>query len=208
MTQREQPGDEPLPADKDRPYLGGPEPAVEFGRLFDAYARPLHRYLARRVGQDAAHDLVSETFLVALNQRHAYDPRRGAVRSWLYGIATNLLRRHVRQEVRGLQAAARSAGHAPGQEASHDTRVADRVDAAVLATQLAGALADLSEGDRDVLLLTSWGGLDSGEIADVLDIPVGTVRSRLHRVRKWLRANAPRANTASTKPRREEDGHA
>ena len=49
MTRRE-PADEPLPADKDRPYLGGPEPAVEFGRLFDAYARPLHRYLARRVG--------------------------------------------------------------------------------------------------------------------------------------------------------------
>jgi len=51
--------EEPLPVDKDRPYLGGPEPAVEFGRLFDAYARPLHRYLARRVGQDTAHDLVS-----------------------------------------------------------------------------------------------------------------------------------------------------
>jgi RNA polymerase sigma factor (sigma-70 family) len=203
MTQR-QPADEPLPADRDRPYLGGPEPAVEFGRLFDAYARPLHRYLARRVGQDAAHDLVSETFLVALNQRHAYDPRRGAVRSWLYGIATNLLRRHFRQEMRGLQAAARSAGRTPGHEQSHDTRVADRVDAAVLAAQLADALAQLADGDRDVLLLTSWAGLDSNEVADALDIPVGTVRSRLHRVRKWLRANAPKLNTAH----REEDGHA
>jgi RNA polymerase sigma-70 factor (ECF subfamily) len=188
MTQ--QPGDE-VPVDRDRPYLGGPEPAVEFGRLFDAYALPLHRYLARRVGADAAHDLVSETFLVALNQRHDYDPRRGVVRSWLYGIATNLLRRQARQEVRGLRALARSAGHAPGQEASHDNRVADRVDAAVLATKLAGALAELSEGDRDVLLLTSWAGLESAEVADVLGIPAGTVRSRLHRVRKWLRTNAP-----------------
>jgi RNA polymerase sigma-70 factor (ECF subfamily) len=143
------------------------------------------------VGASAADDLVSETFLVALNQRHNYDPRRGVVRSWLYGIATNLLRRHVRQEVRFLQAAARSAGHTPGAEASHETRVADRLDAVAMAAQLAGALAALSEGDRDVLLLTSWAGLDSTEVADALDIPVGTVRSRLHRVRKWLRANAP-----------------
>lgn len=193
---------EPPPADKDRPYLGGPEPAVEFGRLFDVYARPLHRYLARRVGQDTAHDLVSETFLVALNQRHSYDPRRGAVRSWLYGIATNLLRRQVRQEVRALHAIARSVGHAPGQEASHESRVADRLDAADMAASLAGALAELSDGDRDVLLLTSWAGLDSTEVADALGIPVGTVRSRLHRVRKWLRTNA----TSTTA--REEDGNA
>jgi len=192
MTQRSQ--DEP-PVDRDRPYLGGPDPAVEFGRLFDAHARPLHRYLARRVGADAAHDLVSETFLVALNQRHTYDPRRGVVRAWLYGIATNLLRRHVRQEVRGLHAAARSAGRAPGQDASHDSRVAERVDAATMAAQLAGALARLSEADRDVLLLTSWAGLDSNEVADALGIPVGTVRSRLHRVRKLLRANASKNST-------------
>jgi RNA polymerase sigma-70 factor (ECF subfamily) len=191
MTRRE-PADEPLPADKDRPYLGGPEPAVEFGRLFDVYARPLHRYLSRRVGAENAHDLVSETFLVALNQRHSYDPRRGAVRSWLYGIATNLLRRQVRQEVRALQATARSIGHAQASEASHETRVADRLDAAAMAVRLAGALATLSDGDRDVL--------DSNEVADALDIPVGTVRSRLHRVRKWLRASAPSY--------REEGGHA
>ncbi|HEX6354533.1 sigma-70 family RNA polymerase sigma factor [Actinophytocola sp.] len=191
MTHRE-PAVEPLPADKDRPYLGGPEPAVEFGRLFDVYAQPLHRYLARRVGTETADDLVSETFLVALNQRHTYDPHRGAVRSWLYGIATNLLRRQYRQELRALQATARSAGHAPGEEASHEARVADRLDAAAMAAQLAGALAELSEGDRDVLLLTSWAGFDSNEVADALNIPVGTVRSRLHRVRKWLRAHAPR----------------
>ena len=203
MTPR-QPSDD-VPVDRDRPYLGGPDPAVEFGRLFDAYARPLHRYLARRIGSDAAHDLVSETFLVALNQRHSYDPRRGVVRSWLYGIATNLLRRQVRQEVRGLQAHARAAGHAPGQDTGHDNVVADRVDAAALAARLAGALSELSEGDRDVLLLTSWAGFDSNEVADVLDIPVGTVRSRLHRVRKWLRANAA-SHTATGD--REEAGHA
>ena len=188
MTQR---GEDAVPAERDRPYLGGPDPAVEFGRLFDVYAGPLHRYLARRIGPEQAHDLVSETFLVAMNQRHSYDPRRGVVRSWLYGIATNLLRRHVRQEVRALRASARAAGRTPEGDGGHESGVADRVDAQALAARLAGALAELSEGDRDVLLLTSWGGLDSTEVAEALGIPVGTVRSRLHRVRKWLRANAP-----------------
>jgi RNA polymerase sigma-70 factor, ECF subfamily len=190
MTERQR--DDDVPDDGDRPHLGGPEPGVVFCRLFDTYARPLHRYLARRIGPDTAHDLVSETFLVALDQRHSYDPRRAAVRSWLYGIATNLLRRQVRQEVRGLRAMARSAGDAPGTESSHDSRVADRVDAAARAAELAAALAELSEGDRDVLLLTSWAGLDTAEVADALGIPAGTVRSRLHQVRKWLRANASR----------------
>lgn len=56
--------------------------------------------------------------------------------------------------------------------------------------RLADALASLSERDRDVLLLTSWPGLAPAEVADALGIPAGTVRSRLRRVRKWLRANA------------------
>lgn len=186
--------------ESDRPYLGGPDVATVFGRLFDQHAAPLHRYLARRVGPEIADDLVSETFLVALRQRDTYDARQGTIRSWLYGIATNLMRRFVRQEERALRAGIRSMGR----DESHDegARVADRVDAEVAVRRLAAALADLSPGDRDVLLLTSWAGLDSNEVAEALGIPVGTVRSRLHRVRKSLRANGHRQHTA-----REEESH-
>jgi RNA polymerase sigma-70 factor (ECF subfamily) len=179
----------------DRPDLAGPHPSRLFGQLFDRHSRPLHRYLARRVG-DLADDLVGETFLIAYQTRTGYDPGRGTARSWLYGIATNLLRRHVRQEVRGLRAAARAAGSASGAE-DHGNRVADRVDASSLARLLAAALVELDEGDRDVLLLTSWAGLDSNEVAEALGIPVGTVRSRLHRVRQRLRAHA--SNTEHTR---------
>ncbi|GAA0940750.1 hypothetical protein GCM10009554_31700 [Kribbella koreensis] len=173
---------------------GGSE--LEFGELFDAYAAPLHRYLARRVGPDHAHDLVSETFLAAFKQRETYNPETAAVRSWLYGIATNLARRHVRQEVRGLKATARADNTA--YQPSHDGQVADRVDAQAMARQIAPAIAELSDGDRDVLLLTSWSELTTVEVAEALDIPVGTVRSRLHRIRRLLRTHAATAHLTAT----------
>lgn len=171
----------------DRRRLTGPGVADEFARLFDQHAVPMHRYLARRVGAEQAHDLVSETFLTAFRQRDTYDPATAAAKSWLFGIATNLARRYVRQEVRGLRATARAGRREPGDLAAHDGLVAERVDAQKLARRIAPAIADLSEGDRDVLLLTSWAGLTTVEVADALGIPVGTVRSRLHRVRRQLR---------------------
>lgn len=177
------------PPDADRPDLTGPEPAAVFGRLFDEHAAALHRYLARRVGTTIADDLVSDTFLTALHRRHSYDPARAGVRARLYGIASNLLRRHVRDEVRALNATARLAG-THGRADGHETRVTDRLDAQRTVARLAGALATLSPDDREVLLLTSWAGLSAVEIAEALDIPAGTVRSRLHRVRRWLRASA------------------
>jgi RNA polymerase sigma-70 factor (ECF subfamily) len=172
--------------DHDRPDLGAADPTAVFSRLFDDYAPDIQRYLARRIGPETADDLVAETFVTALTQRRRYDPARSAVRPWLYGIATNLLRRHLRQERRGYLATARLAAQdRPGE--GHDGRVADRVDADARVRALAAALAGLPSRDRDVLLLTSWAGLDSTEVAEALGIPVGTVRSRLHRARKSLR---------------------
>ncbi|MBP2180608.1 RNA polymerase sigma factor [Amycolatopsis magusensis] len=181
--------DEPAepPARLDRPDFGGPDPGHAFGLLFDRHAAPLRHYLVRRIGEAVADDLVSETFLIAWNQRHRYDPARAAVRSWLYGIATNLLRRHVRDEVRALRAQP-----APDPVDGHAVRVAEQVDAQTAARQLAGPLAALAPGDRDVLLLIAWAGLDTTEVAEALDIPAGTVRSRLHRVRRQLRKEAAR----------------
>lgn len=178
------------PIDPDRPDLAGPSPARVFGRLFDQHSRALHRYLARRVGANTADDLVAETFLVALQRRASYDPDRAAVGPWLYGIATNLLRRHLRQELRGYAATSRLATAESRTGDGPEARVPDRVDADHRVRLLADALGRLNPGDRDVLLLTSWAGLDSTEVAEALGIPVGTVRSRLHRVRKSLRAKA------------------
>jgi RNA polymerase sigma-70 factor (ECF subfamily) len=199
----------PLPfiAD-DRPPPAGPLRALPtgpaqhdpgFAALFDAHALPLLRYCARRVGLDVAEDVVAETFTTAI-ERHG---RRGLdgidVVPWLYGIATNLLRRHRRNEVRWYRAAERAAADPVGGPRSvthsHADEAAERIDAGILARHLAGALAAMPARDRDVLLLLAWAGLDQAEIAQALGVPVGTVRSRLHRARQRLRGAAP-ATTA------------
>jgi len=160
-----------------------------FSVLFRRYAPPLKRYVTRRIGADAADDVVAETFLLAFRQRDRYDLTRGDVRPWLYGIATNLIARHRRDEIRLYQAVART-GADPVAE-----QFTDRVDAAVSASAtsrgLAAALAALPQRYRDVLLLMAWGDLSYEQIALALAVPVGTVRSRLHRARTTLRRHLP-----------------
>ncbi|GAA3520467.1 RNA polymerase sigma factor [Actinocatenispora rupis] len=160
----------------------------DFAVLFDRHAAVVHRYLARRAGTGAADDLLAQTFLIAYERRGTYDRTRPDARPWLYGIAGNLLRRRRREEVRQYQAWART-GVDPV-AADHAGRVAEAVDAECAAARLAGVLAGLSAADREVLLLVAWGELSYPEVADALDIPIGTVRSRLHRARARIRAAA------------------
>ena len=164
------------------------DPTTVFAELFDAHAAGLHRYLSRRVGA-VADDLVAETFLAGLAGREGYDQTRADPRAWLYGIATNLLRRHYRQELRGLSATAKLAAGGAINGADPGDAVPNQVDAQIRISRLASGIAALNQDDRDVLLLTAWAGLDSNEVATALGIPVGTVRSRLHRVRRQLRSH-------------------
>ncbi|WP_128429441.1 RNA polymerase sigma factor [Streptomyces cyaneus] len=164
------------------------EPEV-FAALFDRHADAVHRYAARRLGGEVADDVVAETFTTAFQQRHRYDPARGAgadARPWLFGIATNLVGRHRRAEARRFKAMARVPALADHDEPLAD-RAADRVVARAVRRELAAALAALPARRRDVLLLVAWGDLGYGEAAQALGIPVGTVRSRLHRARSKLR---------------------
>lgn len=156
-----------------------------FAALFDRHAATVHRYLARRVGS-AAEDLLAQTFLVAFERRDRYDADRADALPWLYGIATNVLRRARRDEVRLYRALART-GVDPDVACPAD-RVAEQVDAAASTATLAGVLAGLPAGDRDVLLLVAWAGLGQEEVAAALGLPLGTVKSRLHRARTRLRA--------------------
>jgi RNA polymerase sigma-70 factor (ECF subfamily) len=175
-------------ASVERPDLTGADAGALLERLYDEHARGLHRYLARRLDPASADDLVAETFLQAWEQRERYEPERATVRAWMYGIATNLLRRHARSEVRGLRATAREVGRAHVADGT-DTVAVARADASVSARKLGSALAELRQEERDVLLLVAWAGLRPAEVADALGIEAGTVRSRLHRARSALRTH-------------------
>jgi RNA polymerase sigma-70 factor (ECF subfamily) len=168
------------------------EPDV-FAVLFRRHADDIHRYVARRLGTEAADDLMAETFVIAFQQRRRYDLSRPLARPWLYGIATNLVGRHRRTEARRLRALSEMVGTPMAGDENEDDgeamadRVVARVSAASVRADLAAALARLPARNRDVLLLTAWAGLDYAEAAQALGIPVGTVRSRLHRTRTRLR---------------------
>ncbi|MGH3360044.1 MAG: RNA polymerase sigma factor, partial [Nocardioidaceae bacterium] len=166
-----------------------------FAAVYDRYARMVHRYVARRLDTRHADDLLGQTFLIAFERRATFDPTRGSVRSWLLGIATMLLRRHRRDEARMWRAYERAATTGtPPPDSSHDADdLVARVDAASMQPTLARLVGDLPERERNVLLLFAWADLSYAEIATALDIPLGTVRSCLHRLRNRLRAELPAA---------------
>jgi RNA polymerase sigma factor (sigma-70 family) len=142
----------------------------------------VYRYFRRRVGAALAEELTAETFARAFSTRHRFDCRDAAsALPWLYGIAGNLVRMHRRTEERRLRAYARAAdsGLEPPPSADADRRL----DAQRLRPALAAALADLPSTQREVLLLHAWTELSHSEIAAALDIPLATVRTRLHRAR-------------------------
>jgi RNA polymerase sigma factor (sigma-70 family) len=157
-----------------------------FGVLFDRHAPAIYRYTARRLGRDAADDLVAEIFLAAFQRRGHYDPARADARPWLYGIATRVVARHRRDEVRFFRAIARTGVDPAVDPAPLADQVADRVTAQAARGQLAAAIAGLPAPQRDVLLLTA-SGLGYPEIAEALGIPAGTVSSRLARARQKVR---------------------
>ncbi|MEU0534225.1 RNA polymerase sigma factor [Amycolatopsis tolypomycina] len=157
-----------------------------FAVVFDRHAPHIHRYLARRLGGQAADDLMGETFLIAFGGRARYDPAFPSARPWLYGIATNLVGQRRREEAREYRL--RATLGPPADQDGHADRVAERVTAQAMNARLAAALGGLARGDRDVLLLIAWEGLAYQEVAVALDIPVGTVRSRLNRARRKVRA--------------------
>lgn len=170
--------------DGDLIRLARDNPAV-FGRLYDRHAATLYRYATRRAGSFAADDVIAETFLIAWERLDSYDITRDDARPWLFGIATNLLRRHHRAEARMLRAAAKSASRdAVSDEAD---RIASQTDAVAATGHIAAALRSMASIDRETLLLYAWGDLTYEGIAAAMDVPVGTVRSRLNRARRILR---------------------
>ena len=161
--------------------LGEPE---AFVLIYDRHAATLLRFLGRRVGAEVSEGLVGELFRIAFERRKTFDAARASALPWLYGIGSNLLLKHRRGEARRLRASARmaAAGEAAGRRAS-----AGALDARLLFPRVADAIKALPDGEREALLLFAWEDLSYQSVAEALELPIGTVRSRLNRARAQLR---------------------
>lgn len=181
------------------------ESPESFGELFDRHATTMFRYFVRRVGHEDAGSLLGELFRIAFEKRAGYDSGRAQARPWLYGIASNLLARHRQREARRLDATARLV-HTSVTAPDLFCEIDARLDAARLWPDVATAIAALPQAERDTLLLFAWEGMPYDQIATALDVPVGTVRSRLHRARGRLRelvgASEEHQVTATLRPDR------
>lgn len=164
------------------------ERPVAFGVIFDRHASSVRRYLVRRLGPAECDDLLGDVFRIAFERRSSFDVARPSARPWLYGIATNLVARDRRRAARRIRAMARLAGErtttAP---VDHAEVVSGAVDARERWIRVAEAVADLPQVELDALVLHAWEGLSYEDVAAALDVPIGTVRSRLNRARTRLR---------------------
>ncbi len=156
-----------------------------FSLLFERHFRDIWRFLDRRLEHTDAEDLAVETFEVALKRRNTFDGELGDVRPWLFGIASNLLRNHRRSELRRLEAFSRLVStdrSIPVLDDEADQQVA----AAQVAALAAGALAQLDNDARDLVILVAGTDLSLDEVGAALGISAGALRTRLWRARRQL----------------------
>ncbi len=152
-----------------------------FAELFERHFSLVYRFLSLRVGVNSAGDLAAETFAIAFRRRSDYDVSRIDARPWLLGIAANLARAEARQERHRRETLLRLA-----HEAVHPRD--DRLpNIGPDSEGLRAALQLLSPEERDLLLLFACVGLSYAEIAQALSLPIGTVRSRISRLRTKVR---------------------
>lgn len=170
-------------ADVIRASLQDPE---RFSDLFRRHFPTIHRFALRRLEGAVADDVAAEVFVRAFARRSDYDLSYESARPWLLAIANDLIGRHRRSERRRLAAYARLDA---GPSLADDDAAIARVDAAAKMPAVARALGRLKPAERDLLLLLAWGELSYQDAARALEVPVGTVRSRLARAREKLEAH-------------------
>lgn len=157
-----------------------------FSALFDRHARAVGAFAFRRVGTAAGDDVLSESFLVAFQRRATYDLERESALPWLLGITTMVVRRHRTAEAKQWRSFEASAARDEHVTNDRVDELQSRIDAQAAMPALARRIAALSTQDRETLLLYAWEELTYEQIAATLNVPVGTVRSRLNRVRRKL----------------------
>lgn len=157
-----------------------------FAELFDRHFPAVHQFCVRRVGAEVSEELASEAFTRAFAARRTYDLDRRDARPWLIGIALNTIRERVRRDRRGRIATLRLTSLAVAPPSDPGTAVPASADAMNELALVADALQVAPIDEVDTLLLHIWEGLSYEDCAAALGVPVGTVRSRIHRLRGRL----------------------
>jgi RNA polymerase sigma factor (sigma-70 family) len=171
----------------DRCVQGDPD---ALGALFDRHSDAVFRYCLSRTGSwHDAEELVSVTFLEAWRQRSGLTLQRDSLLPWLLGVATNAARNKSRSFRRYEQFLGRLPHSLVAPD--HSTASDERMDTEQQVRDLLDGSAGLNDGERDVILLSVMNGYSYEETATALGIRVGTVRSRVNRAKKKLRAAAP-----------------
>jgi RNA polymerase sigma factor (sigma-70 family) len=163
-----------------------------FGVVFDRHADAVYTHCLRKTGSvPDAEDLMSITFLDAWRLRQRVRFVDGSARPWLLVVATNVSRNHMWAAARYRAQLARLPHDVPVVDASSDDALAN-VARAEVAAAVAKAVGSLNRADYEVIRLCDLAGLTYGEASRVLNVPLGTVRSRLHRARNRLRKRLAR----------------
>jgi RNA polymerase sigma-70 factor, ECF subfamily len=155
-------------------FRGGSQQAFE--QLFTRYRGPLYGFFRRRLnGDQRAEDLTQDTFIAIIRASAQYE-QRALFRTYLYSIAMNLLAAERRKQFRD----------SPPGEIAPEPATDDAPDTALWIRQ---ALARLDDSEREILMLREYEQLSYAEIAELLKLPVNTVRSRLFRSRMALKGH-------------------
>lgn len=170
-----------------------------FGHLFDRHADTVFNYCFRRTGdRSLAEDLTATVFLEVWRRRADVVTRHGSILPLLYGVATNVCRNAQRSHRRYGRAIARLVQVRP--QPAFDAEVAARVDAEREMQAVLDRVRALPQEELDVVALVIWDELSLADAAAALDIPLGTVKSRLARARKRLERSATPPSVADMYP--------
>lgn len=156
----------------------------QFKSLWLENAGLVYSYAARRVGRDAAGDVVAETFAVAWRRREEVP---SPALPWLYGVAWKVISQHHRSEARYLRLVDRASYEPKAASVSPEVRVIE-------SQLLDQALMSLDPLDREALLLVAWEGLRPGEAALVMGYSAGAFRVRLSRAKRRMRVQLEQAS--------------
>jgi RNA polymerase sigma-70 factor (ECF subfamily) len=160
--------------------------SVAFGHLVTKYQDRLYNALIHVIGSaEEAQDVVQDAFVQAFLKLESFH-RSAAFYTWLYRIAFNLAISRFRK-TRPTVSVDRARELSGVELASRDAPPTERLERQERAAQVRAALAVLDENHRAVLVLREIDGCPYESIAEILDLPIGTVRSRLHRARMELR---------------------